>query len=369
MKSIFLIFFITLCSVAVCQTKYNSKYGITLSFDSSWKRLSSDILKLETNLALKFIKDTSHVNFDACFRKYSKDFNSNIDILVQNNIQRFKEENLRNYQMILSSEFNIDNQNCYYFKGQRIQKNSSYCDSLKKIIFLISDFKFDTKKFLSENSSHIFDSMTVNNNLICVSVWYFGINSLLKLYVYTEQDNLEIAFKDLLKIINSIKDNKQKWSTEKSEGFYNQGIALSNQSNWSAAIVQFEKAINYFPLTDSISISEALCNIGICNIMINKNTVALKNFTNAIIFNKNNLKAYLNRGYCKKIQKDYMSAVKDFSEVINRDTPNSKYRLMALDNRAFTKFILNEDGCKDLQELLELGDKKSLDYYNKHCKK
>lgn len=369
MRKLFFILFIILCNNTFCQTKYHSKYGISISFDSSWKRLSSGTLKLETNSALELIKDTSQVNYDACFQKNKNNIHSNVNLLVQNKVVGFKVENLRKYQLILSNELSIKNQNCYFFTGQRIEKNSSYYDSLKKMIFLVSDFKFDTKKIFSENSSPIFDSIIDNSNLIAVSVWYFGVNSILKIHLYTEQDNLERTFSDLLKITNSIKDNKQKWNSEKASRYYNEGLALSQKSNWNAAILNFEKSIEYFPLTDSIRISEALYNIGICNIMINKNTVALKNYTNAIIFNKNNLKAYLNRGYCKKIQKDYISAVKDFTEVINRDAPNSKYRLMALENRAFTKFILNEDGCRDLQELLELGDTKTLDYYNKHCKR
>jgi tetratricopeptide (TPR) repeat protein len=309
-----------------------------------------------------FLEYQKEVQFDACYQKIG---NADMDypyILFKNiyatttnedEIQQIKEyfTNKTGFdkavQNLVNGKFDVE---------LKIGKN--YYDVKNKILIFTYDM-----------------GISIKGNLVGMFAFYVGKKASLLTYCYSYKDEFKYDQKEFLEVIYSIKDKGMSSTmsdyTAKHDiaiKFYNDGKSQSSTGNRQEAIKLYTKAIENYPVEDNYMKSEAFYNRGLNNRYLDNIKEAINDYTEAIKLRPDYYKAYNNRGYAKLLLEDYSGAIPDFTMTIKYDNYNTEFTNMALGNRGIAKMSLEQNGCPDLKNAIDHGNRSVINTYNQYCK-
>ena len=143
---------------------------------------------------------------------------------------------------------------------------------------------------------------------------------------------------------------------------FKKGEVSYRNFNYAEAITSYSKAIEMDP-----SMTNAYLQRGFCLNMVKDYNGAIADFTKVIEMNPDHRWAYVSRGSAKNKAADYQSAVNDFNKALELDPTDQE----AYNNRGFSKKMMGDkDGaCSDWNKSKKLGnDEAKIILKNNYCK-
>lgn len=159
------------------------------------------------------------------------------------------------------------------------------------------------------------------------------------------------------KSINKIPEEYDTRLSEKSaEEFYNQGNKKLREKDYSAAIINYNSAIEINP-----KFVGAYNNRGNAKRAMYEIIAAIRDYSQAILIEPNFIMAYANRGNAKSLIKDYKGAISDLSKVINLDDSD----IPAYYDRGHNRAQINDyiGAIADFDKFIELSPDDGYAYY------
>jgi tetratricopeptide (TPR) repeat protein len=149
--------------------------------------------------------------------------------------------------------------------------------------------------------------------------------------------------------------------------YYNIALVKSNENKYKEAVELYTKAIESYPHSALVNLSEAYYNRGLNKRLMNDYSGAISDYSLAIKLRPDYYKAILNRGFTKLILEEYYDAISDFTLIIDSNKSTQEIISAAYGNRGVAKHALEQNACDDFKKAIELGNKK-LQELIKDCK-
>lgn len=149
--------------------------------------------------------------------------------------------------------------------------------------------------------------------------------------------------------------------------YFNTAYDLSSGGKYKDAIELYSKAIELYPITEIIKISEAYFNRGVNKRYLNDLSGAISDYSEAIKIRPEYYKAYHNRGVAKMKKEDFVSAISDFTIIINSESLDKNIIASSYGNRGLAKFSIGQNACTDFIKAVELG-REAYKSYLEYCK-
>jgi tetratricopeptide (TPR) repeat protein len=284
--------------------------------------------------------------------KINNDFILLLASKITSNYKKFIEENWGNIKKEMSlKNANIKIDQPVLIENYFIEKHVPCIITLSRMNVQNDERYFLTATVLRE----------VNEKFLSYA-WYLkydGENSIKKLKSKIEYFSL--LFSQLNRhSLNSVSISHEIDSTLTSVAvnFYNKALKFSSEGNYKDAIEIYGKAIESYPKTEIVKISEAYYNRGINKRYLNDLSGAINDYSEAIKIRPNYYKAFNNRGVVKMLNEDYVGAIADFTKVINSKKLDKNLIASAYGNRGLSKYSNGENGCDDFRRAIELGGEK-----------
>jgi len=166
----------------------------------------------------------------------------------------------------------------------------------------------------------------------------------------------------LCAICSSAYSQTEKSPSEEAKAFYKEGMKDYKFLRYKEAIENYNKAI----AIDSAYIN-AYIQRGFCKGMIKDFTGEIDDYTMAVKIDPKHKFAYISRGSAKNKTGDYHAAIEDFNAALEIDPKDQE----AYNNRGFAKKALNDmkGACEDWNKSKQLGNEEAkIILKNNRCK-
>ena len=352
-KLIFVLIYAALTNYGFSQTIYESPAGTNFKLGESWKQKNLDIITQKIGEIYSFCDFAEDLSFDAYFQKSFSDSIKTPYIL---------------FKTTLLDKVNINEE---IKKGVTYFQNNKYLeDASKEFCNNIFEIEIENNNIYIDTVSNIliasYDAKIENIEIDFIMGFCIEENSFEQLYCYASKEQTEIK-KEFIRIIYS----KNKFNNKNivlAKKYFNEALAYSKQNNHLRAISLYSKAIDNYPLNNKMEKAQAFYNRGFHKKFTNDLNGALLDFSEAIKLQPKDYKSYNNRGYIKLELQDYKGAIEDFNKTIEFDNYKSEFTIIAIGNRGIAKLNLNQDGCKDLKESINLGNLEIMEIFKQNCK-
>ena len=130
--------------------------------------------------------------------------------------------------------------------------------------------------------------------------------------------NRGLAYYRLGKSADAIADYNQLLQLKPHDfrAYYNRGLAQAEQQAYRAAIVDYGEALRQVSPLDHATLAEIHNDRGLAYLWLERWPQAIEDFTQAVQFNKIDVRAYYNRGCAQHHQGNLTAALNDFSQVL-----------------------------------------------------
>lgn len=364
MKYTFSILFV-LCIInnIYSQATYESPMGIQFTLNQNWVRSPKDIYikRIEKIYELFNYNEDSKSCSDAYFQKKGDTAMGFPFIGVKNIYSKPKNEN----EIIQTQDYFKKGE---FFGNLKRELNLNFAN----ISFELLNIKYDqTKRTLIVCYKSILDQDLIYSMI----AFYFGTQTTLQVYFHTKESDFQSTITDFIEAVNNIREretnitiNDYLKNSSVARKYFNLALANSLAGKIDEAIDLYSNAIKFYPKEDWYLKAEAYFNRGYNKRLKKDFSGAIEDYSEAILLRPNYYKAYNNRGYTRMLNNELNLAIDDFSKTIECDNFETYYTNMALGNRGIAKIILGKDGCDDLKKAIESGNKNVSKFYSENCK-
>lgn len=147
-------------------------------------------------------------------------------------------------------------------------------------------------------------------------------------------------------------------------------ISIGMQGYYQEAIEMLKNSENYIDFLDNNAKGKLYFNLGLCNVMLKNNDLAIEYYSKSLNKCPNNANVYTNRGAAYGDKGEYERAIQDFNKAIKLDPKNA----VAYYNRGFSYQNKGEydKAIQDFNKAIALNTKyaeaynnRGISYYNK----
>jgi tetratricopeptide (TPR) repeat protein len=161
---------------------------------------------------------------------------------------------------------------------------------------------------------------------------------------------------------DNISAQSERAPSENAKQFYNDGQKDYKFLRYKEAIENYTKAIEL-----DTNYINAYIQRGFCKGMIKDFKGAIDDYSKALVIDPHHKWAYISRGSAKNKTEDYQGAIEDFNKVLELDPSDQE----AYNNRGFSKKGLNDmnGACEDWNKSKKLGNEEAkIILKNNRCK-
>lgn len=132
-------------------------------------------------------------------------------------------------------------------------------------------------------------------------------------------------------------------------------------------LICIARPLNYILKIEKVKLSEAYFNRGLNKRYLNDLSGSISDYSEAIKIRPDYYKAYHNRGVAKMKKENFISAIADFTMIINSQFSDKNIISSSYGNRGLAKLSIGQNPSSDFFKAVELGNETHKSYLE-NCK-